>query len=55
MAFASKLFQNHMANHYAFKLVLGHKDFPKDNDKLSPTDWKTMQEMEAIYSRITVA
>ena len=42
VAFASKLFGTLLANHYAFKLV-GHEDFSKVFDKLTPTNWKTMQ------------
>ena len=48
VSFASKLFGTLLANHYAFKLV-GHEDSAKVFDKLTPTDWKTMQEMEAIF------
>ena len=51
VAFASKLFGTLLSNHYAFKLV-GHEDFAKVLDKLTPTDWKTMQEMEAICSAL---
>ena len=51
VAFASKLLGTLLANHYAFKLV-GHEDFAKVFDKLIPTYWKTMQEMEAICSAL---
>ena len=51
VAFARKLFVTLLANHYAFKLV-GHKEFAKVFDKHTPTDWKTMQEMEAICSAL---
>ena len=44
VAFASKFFGTLLANHYVFKLV-GHEDFAKVFDKLTPTDWNTMQEM----------
>ena len=47
VAFASKLFSTLLANYYALKIV-GHEEFSKVFDKLTPTDWKTMQEMEAI-------
>ena len=51
VAFASKFFGTLLANHYAFKLV-GHEDFAKVFDKLTPTDLETMQEMEAICSAL---
>ena len=47
VAFVSKLFGTLLANHYAFKIV-GHENFAKVFDKLTPTNWNTMQEMEAI-------
>ena len=51
VAFASKLFSTLLVNHYAFKLV-GHEDIAKVFDKLTPTDWKTIQEMKAICSAL---
>jgi len=49
VSFASKLFQTLMANYHALKQV-EIDDFKKHFAKLSPEDWQTMQEMEAICS-----
>ena len=51
VAFASKLFQTVLANHYAFTKV-EHVDFPKVRSSMSEGDWETMREMEAICSAL---
>ena len=40
-----------MANHHALQLV-EHDDFPKMMLTLSHEDWRTMQEMEAVYEAL---
>ena len=51
VAYSCQLMVTVMANYHALQLV-EHDDFPEVMSRLSHEDWRTMQEMEAVYVRL---